>query len=127
MKSKASVFLMVCLVVSLCVIVTLAQKQSKPAFARLTITQSEIGSYNELVKIYRESVVPAVKSQKGYLGIMLLSDPKTGKGISISIWESEEDAIANEKTGFYQEQVNKFKKFYTAPPIREGYEVSVKD
>jgi heme-degrading monooxygenase HmoA len=127
MKSKLSVFLMVCLMVSLCVIATLAQKEGKPAFARLTITQSKIGSYDEMVKLYRESVVPAAKSQKGYLGILLLGDRKTGKGISIALWESEEDAIANEKSGYYQEQVDKFKKFYTAPPIREGYEVSVKD
>jgi heme-degrading monooxygenase HmoA len=125
MKNKFSVFLMVCLMVSLCVIATLAKKEAKPAFARLTITQSKIESYDEMVNLYKESVVPAAKSQKGYLGIMLLSDRKTG--ISIAIWESEEDAIANEKSGYYQEQVDKFKKYYTAPPIREAYEVSVKD
>jgi len=127
MKSKVSVFLMVCLMVSLCVIATLAQKQGKLAFARLTITQSKIESVDEMVKLYSESVVPAAKSQKGYLGILLLSDRKTGKSISIALWESEEDAIANEKSGYYQEQVNKFKNFYTAPPIREVYEVTIKD
>ncbi len=127
MKSKGSVFLMVCLMVSLCVIATLAQKQGKLAFARLTITQSKIESVDEMVKLYSESVVPAAKSQKGYLGILLLSDRKTGKSISIALWESEEDAIANEKSGYYQEQVNKFKNFYTAPPIREVYEVTIKD
>jgi heme-degrading monooxygenase HmoA len=127
MKSKVSIFLMVCLVVSLCVIATLASKEGKPAFARLTITQAKIESVDEMVKLYSDSVVPAAKSQKGYLGILLLTNRETGKGISIAIWESEEDAIANEKSGYYQEQVNKFIKFYTAPPIREGYEVSVKD
>jgi heme-degrading monooxygenase HmoA len=127
MKNKLSIFLMVCLVVSLCVIAILAQKEGKPAFARLTITQSKIESYDEMVKLYKESVVPAAKLQKGYLGILLLSDRKTGKGISISLWESEEAAIANEKSGYYQAQVDKFKKFYTAAPIRETYEVSVKD
>ncbi len=127
MKSKVSVFLMGCLMVSLCVIATLAQKEGKPAFARLTITQSKIESVDEMVKLYSESVVPAAKSQKGYLGILLLSDRKTGKSISIALWESEEDAIANEKSGYYQEQVNKFKNFYTAPPTREVYEVTIKD
>ena len=127
MKSKLSIFLMVCLVVSLCVIAILAQKEAKPAFARLTITQSKVESYDEIVKLFKESVVPAAKSQKGYLGILLFGDRKTGKGISIALWESEEDAIANEKSGYYQAQVDKFKKFYTAPPIREVYEVSIKD
>jgi heme-degrading monooxygenase HmoA len=127
MKGRASIFLALCLVVSLCVMATLAKKEGKPAFARLTVTQAKAESVDEMVKLYSESVVPAAKSQKGYLGIMLLTNRETGKGISIAIWESEEDAIANEKSGYYQEQVNKFKKFYTAAPIREGYEVSLKD
>ena len=127
MRSKISVFLMVCIVVSLCVVATLANKEGEPAFARVTITQSKIESFDEMVKLYSESVVPAAKSQKGYLGILLLTNRETGKGMSIAIWESEEDAIANEKSGYYQEQVAKFKDYFTAPPVREGYEVSIKD
>ena len=40
---------------------------------------------------------------------------------------SEEDSIANEQSGYYQEQIAKFKDLFTAPPIKEGYEVTVKD
>jgi heme-degrading monooxygenase HmoA len=127
MKRNISIVLMVGFVFSLCVVATLANKEDTPAFARLTITQSKIESFDEMVKLYSESVVPAAKSQKGYLGILLLTDQTTGKAISIALWESEEDAIANEKSGYYQEQVAKFKDYFTAPPVREGYEVSVKD
>jgi heme-degrading monooxygenase HmoA len=127
MKSKFSVFLMACLVVSLCVIAVLAQKEDNTAFARVTLTQSKIESYDEVVKLYAESVVPAAKSQKGYRGILLLSNRETGKGISITFWDSEENAIANEQSGYYQEQVAKFKDYFTAPPVKEGYEVTVKD
>ncbi len=94
-------------------------------FARLTIVQMQIGRQDEARKLYDEGVVPAAKSQKGYRGAYLLTDRKTGKGISITLWDSEEDAIANEQSGYYQEQVNKFKEFFTAPPLREEYEVSV--
>ena len=124
---KIAVFLMVSLVISFCVMGILANTDDKPAFARVTITQSKMESLDEMVKLYSESVVPAAKSQKGYLGILLLTNRETGKSISITIWESEEDAIANEKSGYYQEQVDKFKDYFTAPPVREGYEVSVKD
>ena len=55
----------------------------------------------------------------------MLTDGKTGKGISISLWETEEDAIANEQSGYYQEPIAKFKDFFTAPPVQEGYEVVV--
>jgi len=84
-----------------------------------------IDRLDETIKLFEESVVPAAKSQKGYRGIYLLTDRKTGKGVSIAFWDSEEDAIANEQSGYYQEQVGKFKDFFTAPPVREGYKVSV--
>jgi len=58
-------------------------------------------------------------------GVYLLTDRKTGKGIGITLWESEDDAIANEQSGYYQEQLNKFKDVFTALPVREGYEVSL--
>jgi len=94
-------------------------------FARLTTVQVNIDKLDETKKIYKEDVIPAAKSQKGYRGAYLLTNPKTGKGVSITLWDSEEDAIANEQSGYYQEQVSKFKGFFTAPPIREGYEVSI--
>lgn len=94
-------------------------------FARLTTAQIPIDRIDIFIKIFEESVVPATKSQKGYKGIYLFVDRKTGKGVSMGLWESEEDAIANEENRFYQEQVAKFITFYTIPPIREGYEVVV--
>ena len=96
-------------------------------FARLTIVQVKIGNLDETVKIFKEGVIPAAKSQKGYRGGYLLTDSKTGKGISLTLWDSEGDAIANEQSGYYQEQVSRFKGFFTAPPVREGYEVSLQD
>lgn len=105
--------------------VTIEEKGGCTMFARLTIIQVNIKRMDEAIKLYKESVVPAAKSQKGYRGIYLLTDRKTGKGISIAFWNSEEDAIANEQSGYYKEQVGKFKDLLTAPPVREGYEVSV--
>ena len=93
-------------------------------FARLTITQTKIDKLDEAVKVTKESVLPAAKSQKGFRGAYLLSQPN-GKAIMISLWETEEDAIANEKSGYYQEQLAKFKDMFTAPPVHEGYNVSL--
>ncbi|MGD9032356.1 MAG: antibiotic biosynthesis monooxygenase [Desulfobacteraceae bacterium] len=94
-------------------------------FARLTIVQVKPDKIDETINLYGESVVPAAKSQKGYKGVYMLVDRKTGKGVSISLWENEENAIANEQSGYYQEQIGKFKDFFTAPPAQEGYEVVV--
>ena len=94
-------------------------------FARLTIVQMKIDKFDETIKIFEESVLPAAKSQKGYRGSYLFTDRKTGKGIALTLWDSEEDAVVNEQSGYYQEQVGRFKDFFTAPPVREGYEVTV--
>ncbi len=96
-------------------------------FARFTIVQVSPDKIDETIKLYEESVVPTAKSQKGYKGMTLFTDRKTGRGYSISIWESEEDAIANEHSGYYKEQVGKFAEYLTAPPVQEGYEVTVQD
>jgi len=96
-------------------------------FARLTMAPMKMDKLDETIKIFEESIVPAAKSQKGYRGAYLLTDRKTGKEVSISLWDSEEDAIANEQSGYYREQVSKLKEFFTAPPVREGYEVSIQD
>ena len=94
-------------------------------FARLTIVQVKPDKIDDVVKIYGDHVVPSAKAQKGYKGIFMLTDRKTGKGISISLWESEQDAIANDKSGYYQLQVGRFKDYFTKPPVQEGYEVSI--
>ncbi len=94
-------------------------------FARLTIVQVKSDKLDETIKIFKEGVIPAAKSQKGFRGAYLLTDRKTGKGIAFTLWNSEEDAIANEQSGYYQEQLSKFKDCFAAPPVREGYEVSL--
>lgn len=94
-------------------------------FARLTNIKLRIDRIDEAIKLYQESVVPAAKSQKGYCGTYLLTDRNTGNGVVITLWDCEEDATANEENRYYQEQVVKFLDFFTAPPVREGYEVSV--
>lgn len=94
-------------------------------YARATIIHIYPDRIEEGVKLYRKSVIPDAKKQKGYCGDILLIDPKTGNGNSITFWNSEQDAIANEKNCYYQEQIVKFIPFYSAPPTREGYEVRI--
>ena len=95
-------------------------------FARFTIVQVNLDKFDETIKLYEDSVVPAAKSQKGYRNAYLFTDRKTGKGYSITLWDNEDDAIANENSGYYKEQVAKFAGYFTGPPVQEGYEVSVK-
>ncbi len=93
-------------------------------FARLGMFQYNIDKLDEAVKRYEDRVIPALKSQKGYRGAYLLSDRKAGKGVSMTLWDSEEDCIADEQSGQFQERTSWFQDFFTVPPVREGYEVN---
>ena len=79
----------------------------------------------EMVRIYRDSVVPATRQQQGFGGAMLLADPETGIAVSITMWETEADREAGEASGHLKEQITKFADFLVETPIRKHYEVSV--
>ncbi len=95
-------------------------------YARVTIALVDVERIEQFQKIYENSVVPAAKKQKGFRGISLMFNPKTGEGMSISYWDTEEHALANEKSLYYQQQVAKFIPFFKRDPRREGYEILVK-
>jgi heme-degrading monooxygenase HmoA len=41
-------------------------------------------------------------------------------------WETDADMTAGESSGHYGQQLAKFKDIFAAPPVRDGYEVSVR-
>ena len=92
-------------------------------FARVSRSRIQPDKSSEVAKVAQGSVVLAAKSQKGFRGIYYLVDRKTGKSMSISLWESEEDAIANEKSGYFSEQVAKVASYRVEEPVIERYEV----
>jgi heme-degrading monooxygenase HmoA len=95
-------------------------------YARVTDLPIKPERVEEAIELYRKSVVPAAKAQKGFICIYLLTDRSTGNGMAISFWKTEKDCLANEHNRYYQEQLAKFLDFFSSPPIRDGYEVTVK-
>jgi heme-degrading monooxygenase HmoA len=92
-------------------------------FARLTIAPALPGKSEEVISLHRDSVVPACRQQQGFKGLYLLHDRKSGKGYTISLWETEADMTTAETTGFYVRQVAKFRDVLSGPTVRETYEV----
>jgi heme-degrading monooxygenase HmoA len=80
----------------------------------------------EAVRIYRDSVVPAAKEEQGFRGALLLTDHYTGEGVSISIWESEDDMHASEASGFYHRKLDQLDALFISAPVRKHYEVSIR-
>jgi heme-degrading monooxygenase HmoA len=78
----------------------------------------------EAVRIYQERVVPAAREQEGFRGALLLTDPDTGEGLSISLWNSEDNMHASEASGFYHRKLNELDSLFISTPVRKHYEVS---
>jgi heme-degrading monooxygenase HmoA len=101
-------------------------KGNKTMYARATNVQVSPDKVDEAIQLFRDSVVPAAKQQRGWKGVSLFVERKTGKLQSIGLWETEADAQATgEGSAYLQEQFAKFANLFTAPPVVTHYEVVV--
>ncbi len=94
-------------------------------YARIVTVQIQPGRIDEVINVFRDSIKPASKQQKGNKGGYFLTNRETGKAISIALWESEADMAAGESSGYLREQIAKVASAFAAPPTTEHYEVSV--
>lgn len=93
-------------------------------FARFTTIQTLPGKLEEAAAIFRDSVIPAVKQQKGFHRALLLTDAATERAVSITVWDNEADQQASETSGYFQQQLGKVSVLLAAPPLRQGFVVS---
>jgi heme-degrading monooxygenase HmoA len=94
--------------------------------ARVTFATAEPAKIDEVIKVVRDSILPAAKKQKGFKGLYHLGNRSTGKGVVIVLWNTEADMVASESSGFYKEQVAKVMPLLSGQPTMEHYEVNVK-
>jgi heme-degrading monooxygenase HmoA len=81
----------------------------------------------EAVRAYRDRVVPAGGQQEGFRGAWMLTDPETGEGLSISLWESTDDMHASEESDLHHRELGELEDFFISAPVRRHHEVSVKE
>ena len=92
--------------------------------ARTGSSQMKPGKMDEAIGMYRESVLPTLKAQKGFKGLYWLTDRSTDKYTVITLRESEADMKATETSGLLQEVIAKFGAFVATPPVIQHDEVS---
>ena len=66
-------------------------------FARVSTFQGPPDCTAEGIRVAREQILPAARLQDGFKGIYLLYDSESGKSLSITLWETEEEMIASEE------------------------------
>jgi hypothetical protein len=96
--------------------------------ARLTLLEIDTLriSMDAALARFVEDIVPQLRKQPGYEGVMVLTTPD-GKGALLSLWETAEQAATEGDHQFYTEALGKFATFFRSPPGRERYVVAYTD
>ena len=63
-------------------------------FARVTPGRTDLATIAELRRLTEEKLIPAFKQMPGLVNYLALFDEKTGKTLSITVWETREQATA---------------------------------
>ncbi len=94
-------------------------------WVRLTYGKVDPAHVDELRDLYNSDEMSGVISkQKGHRFHHLLeSVDAPGETVSLTAFDSQEDAEAYEQSGTYKELVDKIRNYITAPPELRTYEV----
>jgi heme-degrading monooxygenase HmoA len=68
----------------------------------------------EIEDVFGREIIPLCRKQDGFQGAYFLKDGGTGECIAFTFWRDEEAMLANERNRFFQEQVAKLLRFFTA-------------
>jgi hypothetical protein len=95
-------------------------------FARVTLLEIDTlrVDMGAAVELYREEVLPELRRQPGYEGILVLTTPE-GKGLIVSLFRTEEAAETEAESGFYPDVLERYMTLFRSPPGRERYKVAL--
>jgi hypothetical protein len=95
-------------------------------YARVTTTQFSPYRLEEAIHIAREATVPAAQRQSGFKGYMMLVDRSTGKGITITLWEGEDDReVTGQNSSYYRDAIGKIVPLLEDAPMVEDLELVI--
>ena len=77
----------------------------------------------EAATLFRTSLLPAVRQLHGFQQAYLAVDRVTGKGVGVTVWDTEADLEAHGASGFFREQLNPLRPLFVHPPEREFFEI----
>ena len=90
-------------------------------YARVITSQLVSGKTDDAVSIWRDKVAQTLKQAKGFKGAYLVGDRGTGKGLTITLWETQEDADA--MNAALPQTLALFDRLFAAQPSLETFEV----
>jgi heme-degrading monooxygenase HmoA len=83
-------------------------------FVRIVSARVEAGRFDELKKRYDEEIKPSLIATKGCRAVFLVENVKhRSRALSVTVWDSEADAIRYEMSGAFDDHVAKVSEFFS--------------
>jgi heme-degrading monooxygenase HmoA len=79
--------------------------------------------WDDALALFRDEVVPFLEKQPGFLRVLLSGDAASRRGVTLTMWRSEEDARAFERGGAAARAREPMARVFAAPPQIVGYPV----
>jgi hypothetical protein len=97
-------------------------------FARVTYVQAPEGE-GEIargLKLWYQNVLPTTSAREGFRGVLSLVDHSTGKALSVTLWEGDEQMIASTEAEYHNQALERFGEFFPdSVHDPENYEVNL--
>jgi heme-degrading monooxygenase HmoA len=94
-------------------------------YARVATIRFPPDMRTEVGRVAR-GLTSVLREQRGFNGLQVLTDPNTGEGIIISLWETEDAAKASEAGSSYIGQMSMMSSFLYGPLTPKTYEVDIR-
>jgi hypothetical protein len=92
-------------------------------FCRVTHVQAPEGRVHEGLKLWYDNVLPVTKAREGFKGALSLVDVNTGKALSITFWEGEEDLLASTEAEYHKRAIERFGEFFEDAHEPENFQL----
>src|SRR5215208_844901 len=95
-------------------------------YARITTTHFSPYRIEEAISIVRGQTVPAAQQQTGFKGYLMLVDRRTGKSLTITLWEEEPDReVTGANSEYYRDAIGKIVPLLVEAPMVEDFELVI--
>ena len=90
------------------------QFSSRGIYLRIVAARVEQGKFDELKETYDRQIKPDLMATKGCRAVFLVEGVgASSRALSVTVWDSEEDAIRYELSGAFDENVAKVSEFFS--------------
>jgi heme-degrading monooxygenase HmoA len=103
----------------------LSRKEQMTVYARLMTTEAAPGlglDEDETVALWQDHLTGIFKDASGFQGAYVLGNAGDRKGLTITLWDSEEDA---DNSGTFEQTLAHIRDSLALPPTIDGYDVII--